>query len=49
MEHLVGTRGNVISEAYYDFSIAKKNVEYKVSAEFDIEDKYNHWIYTCWF
>ena len=43
---VLGSYGHILSTAYYDFSIANKNVYYKASAEL-LPD--THWIYTCWF
>lgn len=48
-ETIIGKSGNTISDAYYDFSKANKNVSYQFSATYDKEYKENHWIYSCWF
>lgn len=42
-------KGNIITNAYYDFSVAKQNILYHIDAEYKIDVKENHWIYSTWF
>ena len=46
---LVGPHGNIISNAYYNFSIASQDVVYHVPAHYYIDSDRTHWIFTCWF
>lgn len=49
---IIGESGNLISNAYYDFSIAETPVVFSgISASYmtDIDDNNIHWIYSCWF
>lgn len=49
---ILGEDGNLISNAYYNFSIAEKPVVFSgISASYmaDPKDSNSHWIYSCWF
>lgn len=46
---IVVSNGNLISHAYYNFANATQPVKYNISAHYDKDDKFNHWIFTSWF
>jgi len=46
---LTGSNGNVFSDAYYDFTISKSDVQYDIAASYDAEGNTDHWIYSSWF
>ena len=48
-EQLYGPHGVLISNAYYDFSIAEKNITYNVDAIYPGNEERVHWIYSFWF
>lgn len=45
---ILGSDSNLISNAYYDFSIAKKNITYHDELIYEINSERNHLIYSCW-
>ena len=45
---IFGSNGNLISNAYYDFSIANKNITYNDELLYEISSSRNHLIYSCW-
>ena len=42
-------KGNIISNAYYDFSKAEENIVYDINATYNKDSKENHWVFSCWF
>lgn len=46
---IYGSDMNIISNAYYDFKIAKQNLVYNENLIYETSAERNHLIYTCWF
>lgn len=50
MERVEGYKNQIITDAYYDFKNATKNVKYSIDAVYDKNDEEsNHWIFSAWF
>lgn len=45
---IYGSECNLISNAYYDFNNATKNVTYNETLIYEISSERNHLIYSCW-
>lgn len=48
-EKLYGPDGNIISNAYYNMTIAEKPVTYRTAAFYTTDTERPHWIFTTWF
>lgn len=46
---IYGASANIISNAYYNFKIAKQNITYNENLIYEISAERNHLIYSCWF
>lgn len=49
VEQVYGSKNNLISNAYYDFSAATMNIKYHDDLIYELNAERNHLIYSCWF
>lgn len=49
VEQIFGSHNNLISNAFYNFKIANKNIKYNDDLIYEVSAERNHLIYSCWF